>query len=105
MRVRIYRPSKTAMQSGRAKTHAWVIEPEIETPRTPEPLMGWVSAGDTLTELLNRLRFDSKEEAVAFAVAKGWEYIVVEAKERRIMPRSFAENLRFIRPQDEERSP
>ena len=50
-RVRIYRPTKTAMQSGIASTRRWVLEYEPATPREPDPLMGWASAGDTLNEV------------------------------------------------------
>lgn len=102
MRVRIYKPAKSAMQSGRAKTHEWLLEPELLTPRTPEPLMGWVSAADTLGELRGRLRFASAEEAIAFAGRHGWTYILEEPAERRIQPRNYLDNFRIVRPQDEE---
>ncbi|MDX2028732.1 MAG: ETC complex I subunit [Alphaproteobacteria bacterium] len=104
MRVRIYKPAKTAAQSGRAKTHEWLLEPELLTPRTPEPLMGWVSAADTFSELRGRLRFASAEEATAFADRNGWAYILEEPAERRIQPRNYLDNFRIVRPQDEEAS-
>jgi hypothetical protein len=103
MRVRIYRPSKSAAQSGRGKTHEWVLEPEILTPRVPEPIMGWASAGDTLGELSNRMRFPMKEDAIAFAARQGWDYILEEPAERRIKPRNYLDNFRSTRPQDEEK--
>ena len=96
MKVRIYQPSKTAMQSGRAKTQTWVLEYEIETPRRPEPLMGWISSGDTLNQV--RLGFPSKEEAVAFAEKKGWAFDVAETQARRVVPKSYADNFRTDRP-------
>ena len=65
MRARIYRPSRNTMQSGRGNLRHWLLEYELETPRRPEPLMGWVSSGDTLNQV--RLRFASEEEAVAYA--------------------------------------
>lgn len=103
MRVRIYRPAKSASQSGRSKTHEWVLEPEVVTSRTPEPVMGWSSSGDTLGELSNRMRFPMKEDAVAFAQRQGWDFIVEEPTERRIRPRSYLDNFRATRPQDEEK--
>jgi hypothetical protein len=103
MRVRIYQPAKTAMQSGRAGTHDWLLEPVLATPRMPEPLMGWVSAGDTLSELQRRLRFATREEAVAFAARNGWDYGVEETAERRVRPRNYLDNFRIVRPEDEER--
>lgn len=96
MQVRIYQPAKTAMQSGRAKTHHWLLEYEIETPRRPEPLMGWTSSGDTLNQV--RLRFESADEAVAFAEKKGWDYAVQDAPVRRVRPRNYADNFRLDRP-------
>lgn len=96
MNVRIYQPSKTAMQSGRAKTHRWMLDYEIETPRRPEPLMGWTSSGDTLNQV--RLSFETKEEAIAFAEREGWSYTVQEAAVRRVRPRNYADNFRTDRP-------
>lgn len=96
MRVRIYQPSKTATQSGRAMTRKWVLEYEIETPRRPDPLMGWISSGDTLNQV--RLHFDSKEEAIAFAKRKGWDYTVAPEHPRYIRPRNYADNFRHDRP-------
>src|SRR3546814_5689336 len=80
MRVRIYKPAKNAMQSGRAKTKRWILEYRAETARIPEPLMGWVSAGDTTNQV--RIPFDSRAEAVAFAKKHGFAYTVVEPQER-----------------------
>ena len=103
MRVRIYKPAKSAAQSGRAKTHEWLLEPELLTPRTPEPLMGWVSAGDTYSELRGRLRFPTEQEAVSFANRNNWEYTLEKPAERIINPRNYLDNFRIVRPQDEER--
>jgi hypothetical protein len=63
MVARIYKPAKTAMQSGRANTKAWVLDFEPEQPREVEPLMGWTSSGDMRQQV--RLRFNSKDEAIA----------------------------------------
>ena len=104
MRVRVYKPAKSAAQSGRAGTHQWVIEPETVTARIPDPIMGWSSAGDTLGELKGRLRFASLEDALAFAKPRGWEPIIEEPAERRIQPRNYLDNFRIVRPQDEERT-
>ena len=95
-RVRIYQPAKTAMQSGTAKTRAWVLEYEPATPREPDPLMGWASANDTLNEVY--LRFDTLETAVAFAKKRGLDYMVITPKARTIRPESYADNFRYDRP-------
>lgn len=91
-KVRIYQPARNAMQSGRGKTRQWLLEAEVETPRTPEPLMGWVSSGDTLNQI--RLTFDTKEEALAFAARKGWEASVADPAQRRVAPRNYADGFR-----------
>jgi hypothetical protein len=103
MRVRIYKPAKSAMQSGRGNSREWLAEPELLTPRTPEPLMGWLSANDTLGELARRMRFPTCEEAVAFATRNGWDYVVEEPAARRIVPRNYLDNFRIVRAEDEER--
>ena len=69
MTARIYKPAKTAMQSGTAKTKDWVLDFEPEEPREVEPLMGWTSSGDMSQQV--RLRFDTKEEAVAYCERHG----------------------------------
>jgi ETC complex I subunit conserved region len=95
MTARIYRPAKTAMQSGAALTKQWVLDYEPEEPRVVEPLMGWTSSGDTRQQV--RLRFDSKEEAIAYATRNGIAFRVEEPKEptRKIM--SYADNFKFNR--------
>jgi hypothetical protein len=95
MPARIYKPSKTAMQSGQANTKAWVLDFEPEVPRRVEPLMGWTSSSDMRQQL--RLRFDNKEEAVAYCERRGISYQVFESvpPKRRIM--SYADNFSFKR--------
>ena len=104
MRVRVYKPAKSAAQSGRAKLHDWLVEPEIVTARIPDPIMGWAQAGDTLAELRGRLRFPSLDDALAFVRSKGWEAVVEEPAVRRVRPCSYMDNFRITRPQDEERA-
>jgi len=94
--VRIYRPAKTAMQSGKAMTRRWLLEYEPGSPREPDPLMGWASARDTLNEV--RLRFDTLEEAIAFATKHGLDYVVCPPHESRFKPKSYADNFRYDRP-------
>ena len=100
MKARIFKPSKNAMQSGRAGTGEWVLEYELETPRRPEPLMGWTSANDTLNQV--RLEFDSEAAAIAFAESKGIEFTLTGAQNRKIKPRSYLDNFKY-RPYEEEK--
>jgi hypothetical protein len=95
-RAMIYRPSKTAMQSGKAGTGQWRLEYETATPREPDPLMGWASAADTLNEV--HLRFETLDEAVAFAQKHGIEFDVIKPREPRLRPKSYSDNFRWQRP-------
>ena len=72
MTARIYKPARTAMQSGNAKTKEWVLDYEPEQPRAVEPLMGWTSSGDMKQQL--RLSFATKEEAIAYCEREGIAY-------------------------------
>ncbi len=93
--ARIYRPAKTAMQSGKAGTHRWVLEYAPESRRTPDPLMGWSSADDTLNEV--RLRFATREEAIEFAQKEGIDYAVAPPRDARFRAKSYADNFRYDR--------
>ena len=93
--ARIYRPAKSAMQSGRAKTRKWVLEYEPATRRDPDPLMGWSSARDTLNQV--RVRFATLDEARAFADKLGLDYAVVEPHARSPKVKSYADNFRYDR--------
>jgi hypothetical protein len=94
--ARIYQPAKTAMQSGRAGTRKWRLDYEQATPRLPDPLMGWTSAGDTLNQI--HLHFDTLEEARAFAEKHGLDYVVIATQERIFKPKAYADNFRSDRP-------
>jgi hypothetical protein len=94
--ARIYRPAKTAMQSGQANTQHWVLDYEPASPRLPDPLMGWSSARDTLNEV--HLRFETLDEAIAFAAKHELPYTVIEPQQRSFKPKSYADNFRYDRP-------
>jgi hypothetical protein len=91
MTARIYQPAKTAMQSGRAKAHHWVLDFEQAEAKRRDPLMGWTSSGDTRQQL--RLEFESREEAIAYAERNGVPYTVQEPKARTVTPKSYADNF------------
>jgi hypothetical protein len=98
MKVRIYQPSKSTMQSGRAGLNVWVLEYEVETKRGPEPLNGWTASGDTLNQV--RLEFKTVNDAVAYADKNGWQYTVLPSHGRRVVPRNYGDNFRYIPPED-----
>jgi hypothetical protein len=95
MTARIYKPARTAMQSGTAKTKEWVLDYEPEQPRTVEPLMGWTSSGDMKQEV--RLQFDSKEEAIAYCERDGIAYQVFESKPPVHQRVSYSDNFAYPR--------
>ena len=93
MRARIYKPAKTAMSSGLAKTQSWVLEFAPQSPRGVDPLMGWTSSSDMNSQV--RLSFDTREAAQDYAKAHGIEVVVLQPKERapNIRPRGYGENF------------
>ena len=95
MSARIYRPAKTAMQSGQAGTKAWALDFEPEEPRQVEPLMGWTSSSDMRQQL--RLRFATKDEAIAYCERHGIAYQVSETTTPSRRGLSYADNFAFKR--------
>ena len=95
MTARIYKPAKTAMQSGHAKTKEWVLDYEPELPREIEPLMGWTASGDMCQQV--RLRFETPQEAVAYCERHGIAYQVMEAKAPTRRAISYSDNFAFKR--------
>ncbi|MDE1153839.1 MAG: ETC complex I subunit [Micavibrio sp.] len=100
MKAKIFKPAKNAMQSGRGHATQWLLEYELETARRPEPLMGWTSSRDTLNQV--RLKFESKEAAVAFAESRGFDFTIGEDHTRIVKPRSYLDNFKY-RPFEEEK--
>ena len=95
MTARIYKPAKTAMQSGLARTKDWVLEHDQETAREIDPLMGWTSARDMSQQV--KLTFDSKEEAIAYATRNGIPFTLEEPQVRKAVRKAYADNFKFGR--------
>jgi len=91
MTARIYLPARNAMQAGQAKDQ-WVLEFDKESARRIEPLMGWTSSTDMKTQI--RLKFDTKDEAVAYATRAGLAYRVEEPKPATRKVVSYSDNFR-----------
>lgn len=91
MKARIYRPTKTAMQSGRARTKEWVLEYEQVSSRFIDPVMGWTGSEDMRQEI--KLRFVTKDEAIAYAKRKGLEFELFTPNEPVVKPKSYADNF------------
>jgi ETC complex I subunit conserved region len=95
MTARIYKPARTAMQSGTAKTKEWLLDYEPEAPRMVEPLMGWTSSSDMKQQL--QLSFDTKEEAMAYCERHGIAYQVFESTPGKRARISYSDNFAYTR--------
>tara|TARA_Y100000992_G_scaffold269120_1_gene208638 strand:+ start:405 stop:686 length:282 start_codon:yes stop_codon:yes gene_type:complete len=86
----IYLPNKNPMQSGIAKNNKWILEFKTKNP-LKNPLMGWESSIDTLSEI--KLEFSSKELAISYAKKKKIDFELIEPKKRKIVKKSYADNF------------
>jgi len=89
-KAKIYKPNKTATQSGLGKIDKWILEFETKDP-TKNPLMGWESSSDTYTEL--KLEFSTKELAINYAKKKKIDFEIIETKQRKVVKKSYADNF------------
>ena len=89
-KAKIYKPSKTAMQSGIKKYDKWIMEFVTENPGI-NPLMGWESSTDTYTEL--KLEFTTKENAIEYAKKNKIDFEIIDSKIKKINKKSYADNF------------
>ncbi|MEM9784601.1 MAG: ETC complex I subunit [Pseudomonadota bacterium] len=99
MAARIFQPAKNAMSSGEGNTKNWMLEFEPSEAKRVDPLMGWVSSGDTRSQV--RLRFASRDEAIAYAERHDLPYLIEEPKPRakNIRPMGYGGNYAHSRRQ------
>ena len=95
MSARIYKPSPSATQSGKAATKLWVLVYEPESAMEVEPLMGWTSSGDMNRQIT--LRFASKDEAIAYAERNSIVYRVEDPKPVAPKVFSYSDNFKSTR--------
>lgn len=95
--MRIYKPVKHSMQSGTSDTQCWKLDFEGGE-RWSNPLMGWTSTSDPLTQL--RLKFETVESAIAYAKKYNLDYEVEEpiGKESPVVPKAYADNFVHVPP-------
>lgn len=93
MQARIFKPARSAMQSGTAKSKSWVLVHAPANARDVDPLMGWTSSSDMQSQV--RLTFADKEAAIDYAKSQGLDYVVTEPKRRKpvIRAHGYAENF------------
>jgi len=97
MLARIFKPAKSAMQSGKANTLGWTLEFAPESARAPDRLMGWTLSRDMDGQV--RLKFATRDEAVAYAQTHGIAFEVVEPKTVKKIIKAYADNFAFGRRQ------
>jgi hypothetical protein len=90
MKVKIYKPTKTAMQSGSRNTKKWLIEFDTKD-KGINPLMGWESSKDTMSEV--KLEFETKEQAIKFANKNNLDYYLIEPQKRKLIKKSYTDNF------------
>ena len=89
-KAKIYKPSKTAMQSGLKKFDIWILEFITNDPST-NPLMGWESSNDTYSQL--KMEFSTKELAIEYAKKNKIVFELIEPKNRKIVKKSYSDNF------------
>ena len=89
-KVKIFKPAKTAMQSGRKNTKKWILEFDTFNNEI-SPLMGWISSKDTMSEV--KLEFDTKDQAINYAKKNNLNYYVLEPQKRKIIKKSYSDNF------------
>ena len=89
-KAKIYKPTKTAMQSGTKKFDKWILE-FITKDNSINPLMGWESSSNTLSEL--NLEFSTKEDAIKYAKKNNVNFEIIEPKNRKIIKKSYTDNF------------
>ena len=93
MKAKIYKPTKTAMQSGKANTKKWVLEFEHDGSRKLESIMGWTSSSDMNQEV--SIKFSSKEAAVLFAKKNNLDFEIHEPEEKKLPIQAYADNFKY----------
>ena len=91
MTIKIYKPAKTAMQSGLGKSKRWLAEYISNADNVKDKLMGWNSSLDTQSQI--KIFFETKEQAIAWAKNNNYQFYVEEPKIKRIKPKSYASNF------------
>ena len=100
MKALIYSPAKSPMQSAPGKTDLWVLECDSAVAKSIDPVMGWVSAGDTSAQI--HLSFPTLEAAEVFAQGKKLDYKIAPLQERKVKPRNYADAFVYIAPEKQE---
>ena len=89
-KAKIYKPTKSAMQSGLRNTKKWLLEFDTLN-KGINQLMGWETSRDTMSEI--KLEFSSKKQAITYAKKNDIDYYVIEPQKRKIIKKSYTDNF------------
>ena len=89
-KAKIYKPTRTAMQSGKGNTKKWLLEFDT-LDNGVDPLMGWESSKDTMSEI--KLEFSSKDQAINYAKKNDLDFYIIEPQKRKIIIKSYSNNF------------
>ena len=92
MKAKIFKPSKTAMQSGRAKYNKWILKFLDRNNQLRDTMMGWNGGSNTTSQI--QLQFKTKEDAINYAKSNDLDYEVLETSERKVISKSYADNFK-----------
>jgi len=95
MKAKIYKPSKTSMQSGLGKTKKWVFEYQKQKDLIREPLMGWTGSRDTNEQV--KLLFEDIDQAINYAKKNNIEYEVIPEMKKKYSSKLYSDNFKFDR--------
>ena len=89
-KAKIYKPTRTAMQSGKRNTKKWLLEFDT-LDNGVDPLMGWESSKDTMSEV--KLEFSTKDQAINYAKKNDLDFYIIEPQKRKIIKKSYSDNF------------
>ncbi len=98
IKVKIYKPSRSAVQSAKNKASTWILEYEQVSARNPDDLTGWSSSSDTLNQV--KLKFPTFDQAVDYARKNGFLYSVTPEQEEKISPKNYVDNFKYFPPEE-----
>ena len=92
MRAKIYKPAKSAMQSGRSKNKTWKLMFEDGSHISKDPLIGYFGGSNTSSQI--NIFFETKEDAIEYAKKNDLSYDVLETSQRKVISKSYADNFK-----------
>ena len=94
MKYIIYKNKKSPTQSGRLHKEFWFLEKINNKGFKTDLLTGWKT---TETNLIKKMRFSNKEEAVSYAKKNNLDYEILTEVNKEIGNKSYADNFKFKR--------